>query len=47
MLGTVSVESPMRFRNPRIFMGGELRPPEFARMVTDANRVKAFRQAVC
>jgi copper homeostasis protein len=46
MLGTVSVESPMRFRNPRIFMGGELRPPEFARMVTDANRVKAFRQAV-
>jgi copper homeostasis protein len=46
MLGTVSVESPMRFRNPRIFMGGELRPPEFARMVTDANRVNAFRQAV-
>jgi copper homeostasis protein len=46
MLGTVSVDSPMRFRNPRIFMGGELRPPEFARMVTDADRVKAFRQAV-
>jgi copper homeostasis protein len=46
LLGTVSVDSPMRHRNPRVFMGGELRPPEFTRLVTDANRVRAFRQAV-
>jgi hypothetical protein len=26
-------------------MGGELRPPEFTRLVTDADRVKALRQA--
>ena len=46
LLGTASVDSPMRHRNPRVFMGGELRPPEFTRVVTDANRVRAFRQAV-
>ncbi len=46
MLGTVSVESPMQHRNARIYMGGELRPPEFARMVTSAARVRAFRQAL-
>ena len=46
LLGTVSFDSPMRHRNPRVFMGGELRPPEFTRLVTDANRVRAFRQAV-
>ena len=46
LLGTRSVDSPMRHRNPRVFMGGELRPPEFTRLVTDANRVRAFRQAV-
>lgn len=46
VVGTVGVDSPMRFRNPRVFMGGELRPPEFARLVTDADRVKAFRRAV-
>ena len=36
------IESPMTYRNPRCFMGGELRPPEFARTVTDAARVRAF-----
>ena len=46
LLGTASVDSPMRHRNPRVFMGGELRPPEFTRVVTDASRVRAFRQAV-
>lgn len=46
VVGTVGVDSPMRFRNPRVFMGGELRPPEFARLVTHADRVKAFRRAV-
>jgi copper homeostasis protein len=46
LVGTACVDSPMRHRNPRVFMGGELRPPEFTRAVTDANRVRAFRQAV-
>ena len=46
VLSVVSLESLMTFRNPRCFMGGELRPPEFARMVTDPNRVRDFVQAV-
>ena len=46
MLGTVSVESLMQCRNARVFMGGELRPPEFSRMVTSADRVRATRQAL-
>jgi len=44
-VGTLSVDSSMQYRNAYVFMGGELRPPEFTRMVTDANRVKALRQA--
>ncbi len=28
--GGEAVESPMRFRNPRVFMGGTLRPPEYS-----------------
>jgi len=31
--GGVPVESGMAFRNPRVFMGGMLRPPEYAREV--------------
>lgn len=45
-LYTVSVDSAMRFRNPRAYMGGELRPPEFSRMVTSADRVRALRQVL-
>ena len=41
--GFSSVESPMRFRNTRVFMGGELRPPEYARSVTDSERIAALR----
>ena len=44
-VGTLSVDSSMQYRNSYVFMGGELRSPEFTRMVTDANRVKALRQA--
>jgi len=40
-----SVESPMRYRNARAFMGGELRPPEFALTVTDAGRVQQCMSA--
>lgn len=45
-LGTTVVESPMRYRNTRPFMGGELRPPEFSRSVTDPDRVKQLIAAV-
>jgi copper homeostasis protein len=34
-----SLESRMSYRNHRPFMGGALRPPEFSRMDTDAQRV--------
>jgi copper homeostasis protein len=32
--GFVDSESAMRFRNPRVYMGGLLRPPEYTRAVT-------------
>jgi len=38
----VEVEGPMEFRNSRCFMGGELRPPEFSILATDATRVRRF-----
>ncbi len=38
-------ESPMAYRNPNCFMGGELRPPEFSLTVTDPERVSAFVRA--
>jgi copper homeostasis protein len=46
VLSAASVDSPMQHRNLRVFMGGELRPPEFTRMVTSADRVRAIRQAI-
>jgi copper homeostasis protein len=46
VVGTTSLESQMRYRNPRCFMGGELRPPEFTRLVTDSQRVRDLIQVV-
>jgi len=44
--GFVDVESAMTFRNPRVYMGGLLRPPEYIRAVTAADRISALvRQA--
>ncbi len=40
-----AVESGMRYRNPRVFMGGELRPPEYLLSVTDADRLAALVRA--
>jgi len=40
-----SIESQMEYRNPRCFMGGELRPPEFTLSVTDPQRIQAFIRA--
>jgi copper homeostasis protein len=42
----VSVPSQMVYRNPRVYMGGELRPPEYSVSVTDAGRIRAFLEAV-
>jgi copper homeostasis protein len=39
------VASPMRFRRPDVFMGGELRPPEYERLETTAGAVGAVMQA--
>src|SRR5215211_4294364 len=41
--GTTSVESAMQFRNQRVFMGGELRPPEYSRLSTDPERIRKLR----
>ena len=42
----VDVASRMAYRNPRVYMGGELRPPEYSVSVTDAGRIRAFLDAV-
>ncbi len=44
--GFLDVESGMTFRNPRVYMGGLLRPPEYSRTVTDANRISALVRQV-
>lgn len=41
-----SVESRMQFRNSRCFMGGALRPPEFAWKTTDPAAVKSVVAAL-
>ena len=38
-------ESRMTFRNTRCFMGGELRPEEFALTITDPDRIGTFLRA--
>jgi copper homeostasis protein len=43
--GFATVESPMRHRNERVFMGGTLRPPEYARSVTDAAKIERLRRS--
>jgi copper homeostasis protein len=37
--GFAEVASDMTFRNPRVYMGGLLRPPEYTRSVTDEGRI--------
>jgi copper homeostasis protein len=41
-----SFESRMQYRNPRVFMGGELRPPEYTLSVTDPDRIRTFVSAL-
>jgi copper homeostasis protein len=40
----VSADSAMVYRNPRVSMGGALRPPEFSLARTSAERVQALLQ---
>jgi len=42
----VEEDSGMTFRNPRVYMGGLLRPPEYARSVTDARALAALVERV-
>ena len=42
----VTVEGRMIHRNPRVFMGGELRPPEYALTLIDPGRVAELVRAV-
>ncbi len=44
--GFVDVESGMNFRNPRVYMGGLLRPPEYTRAVASADRIAALIRRV-
>ena len=43
VVGTRTVESPMSFRNERVYMGGLLRTPEYARQVTDPAAIQRLR----
>jgi copper homeostasis protein len=43
--GLVSVDGRMKYRNNRVFMGGEFRPPEFTLTVTDSNKIRDCRAA--
>ncbi|MBX7054334.1 MAG: copper homeostasis protein CutC [Pyrinomonadaceae bacterium] len=40
------IGSGMRHRNERVFMGGTLRPPEYSRAVTDAEKVRTAIDAI-
>ena len=46
VIGPKSVESAMNYRNHRVFMGGELRPPEYSRSITDPEKIRQLRSAV-
>lgn len=40
--GFVDLASEMKFRNPRVYMGGLLRPPEYSRSVTSADQIESL-----
>ncbi len=44
--GFVEEDSGMIFRNPRVYMGGLLRPPEYSRSVTDAQTIGTLVERV-
>ena len=44
--GFVEEDSGMTFRNPRVYMGGLLRPPEYSRAVTDSRAIGTLVERV-
>lgn len=44
--GRRTTDSPMQYRNPRVPLGGALYPPEYARPVTAAARIRAGQRAL-
>jgi copper homeostasis protein len=44
-VATVETGSPMQYRNPRVFMGGTFRPPEYDRSVTHPVAVRQLVRA--
>lgn len=44
VIGPKSVESAMEYRNHQIYMGGELRPPEYSRVITDPEKIRMLRE---
>lgn len=44
--GFVDVDGGMRFRNPRVYMGGLLRPPEYTRAVTSPEKIRTLVRLV-
>lgn len=46
VIGPKSVESAMMFRNQKVYMGGELRPPEYSRVTTDPEKIKLLRNQI-
>ena len=46
VIGPKVIESSMKYRRHHVFMGGELRPPEYTCMSTDPEKIKLLRYAV-
>ena len=46
VIAPTTVESRMNYRNHRVFMGGELRPPEYRRTTTDPEGIQQLRLLV-
>jgi copper homeostasis protein len=46
VIGPKRVDSRMDFRNQRVYMGGELRPAEYSRLITDPEKIEALRTEI-
>ena len=43
VIGPKYVDSVMQYCHEGVFMGGELRPPEYARLITDPEKIRTLR----
>ena len=46
LTGASVVKSAMKYRNPKVFMGGIPEIPEYERLVTDVNRIKSITSSL-